>query len=79
MQSMSSSNIRAQSSYACRFQRYKPEQVMVPREVFLTYIAPVHYNGIRRAPVSACTTPPVGTAFRSTQSDAERILTICIY
>ncbi|KAK9826434.1 hypothetical protein WJX81_005249 [Elliptochloris bilobata] len=30
------------------FQRYKPEQVMAPREVFLTYIAPVHYNGIRK-------------------------------
>ena len=33
----------------CRFQRYKPELIKVPREVFLTYIAPVHYNGIRCA------------------------------
>ena len=44
---------------------------MVPREVFLTYIAPVHYNGIRRAPGSACATPPGGTAFKESQSDAE--------
>ena len=29
----------------------------MPREVFLTYIAPVHYNGIRRAPLAEAALP----------------------
>ena len=28
--------------------RYKPHQMQLLKEVFLTYIAPVHYNAIRR-------------------------------
>ena len=33
------------------FLRYEPEQTTVQREIFLTYIAPVHYNAITRAKV----------------------------
>ena len=32
----------------CRFMRYKPHKMQMMKEVFLTYIAPVHYNAIRR-------------------------------
>ena len=31
----------------CRFMRYLPKMVKHAKEVFLTYIAPVHYNTIR--------------------------------
>lgn len=31
-----------------RFMRYKPQEMKLLKEVFLTYIAPVHYNAIRR-------------------------------
>ncbi len=31
----------------CRFMRYLPKMVKHAKEVFLTYIAPVHYNTIK--------------------------------
>ena len=33
----------------CRFLRYEPDELKVALEIFLTYIAPVHYNAIRSA------------------------------
>ena len=37
----------------CRFMRYLPKMVKHAKEVFLTYIAPVHYNTIKCASVDA--------------------------
>ncbi len=33
-----------------RFLRYEPDELKVALEIFMTYIAPVHYNAIRQAP-----------------------------